>query len=261
MGRVIVQIYEVQDCKEAEALIELGVDHIGSVLMSTDFSRSDPLDDTLALVAECQKKSSLIPLFTDVDMISRAMDRYRPDIVHFCEVLTGNGSEAGRNAAFERQQVVRERFPEISIMRSVPIAQSGLAERVPTIEIARMFEPVSDFFLTDTLVNSDATEIESAQPVNGFVGITGITCDWDMAAKLVQTSAIPVILAGGISPDNVLNGMKRVKPAGVDSCTLTNAADTEGRPVRFKKDLYKVKRLVDLVRGRQAEGSGNPSAC
>lgn len=261
MGEVIVQIYEVQECREAEALMELGVDHIGSVVMSADFSRNDPLKETFALVSSCGKKSSLIPLFTDIDMISRTMDRYRPDIVHFCEVVTGNGSPAGMNAAYERQKTVRERFPEISIMRSVPIAPSGLADRVPTLDIARMFEPVSDYFLTDTLVVPNEKAVESAQPVEGFVGITGKTCDWDMAEMLVKKSGIPVILAGGISPGNVAKGVLHVNPFGVDSCTLTNAFDSEGRPIRFRKDLKKVKQLVDAVRQHENNTENRATAC
>lgn len=253
MEDVIVQIYEVQDREEAEALIELGVDHIGSVLMSAEFSHDDSLMETLSLVAECRRKSSLIPLFTDVDMISRALDRYRPDIVHFCEVLSENGSPAGMKAAFERQKILRDRFPGISIMRSVPIAPPGLADRVPTLEIARMFEPVSDYFLTDTLMISQGAGAEDAQPVNGFVGITGKTCDWDMAGKLVESTDLPVILAGGISPDNVGEGIRRVRPSGVDSCTLTNLADREGRPIRFRKDMEKVKRMVEAVRQCQKD--------
>lgn len=261
MGRVIIQIYEIQDRDEAEALMELGVDHIGSVLTSPDFSRNDPLGETLGLVSEFRKKSSLIPLFTDTDMISSALDCYRPDIVHFCEVLTGNGSETGRAAAFERQEIIRDRFPEIAIMRSVPIAREGLAEHVPTLEIARMFESVSDFFLTDTLVVQDTAAIETAQPVSGFVGITGKTCDWGMASELVKSSGIPVILAGGISPDNVMDGIERVNPAGVDSCTLTNAEDSEGRPIRFKKDLKKVKQMVNAVRDSRNRGKGASVVC
>jgi phosphoribosylanthranilate isomerase len=72
-----------------------------------------------------------------------------------------------------------------------------------------------------------------------------------MASNLVAASGIPVILAGGISDGNVLDGMDRVKPAGVDSCTLTNAMDRNGNPVRFKKDMDKVKLLVDRVRRNQ----------
>ena len=86
------------------------------------------------------------------------------------------------------------------------------------------------------------------QPVRGFVGITGQRCNWDTAAELVSSCRIPVILAGGVSPGNVVEGIRQVKPAGVDSCTRTNALDKNGLPIRFKKDLKKVKQLVDAVR-------------
>ena len=39
-----------------------------------------------------------------------------------------------------------------------------------------------------------------------------------------------------------------VLPAGVDSCTKTNATDLKGRSIRFKKDFSRVKRFVDEVR-------------
>ena len=80
------------------------------------------------------------------------------------------------------------------------------------------------------------------------MGITGKTCNWDFATQLVQSSHIPVILAGGITPDNVFDGIMKVMPAGVDSCTGTNALDAEGRSIRFKKDLEKVKHMVDETR-------------
>jgi len=35
MKRIVIQIYEVQDPEEAQALIALGVDHIGSVIVSS----------------------------------------------------------------------------------------------------------------------------------------------------------------------------------------------------------------------------------
>ena len=87
------------------------------------------------------------------------------------------------------------------------------------------------------------------------MGITGKTCNWDVAAQLVQSSLIPVILAGGITPDNVFDGIMQVMPAGVDSCTGTNALDSKGRSIRFKKDLEKVKHMVDEV--RRAEEMSN----
>jgi phosphoribosylanthranilate isomerase len=86
------------------------------------------------------------------------------------------------------------------------------------------------------------------EPVEGFIGITGRTGDWTVARQLVEASAVPVILAGGLSPENVYEAVMAVTPFGVDSCTRTNALDSSGRPVRFKKDLKRVKAFVQEVR-------------
>ncbi len=100
--------------------------------------------------------------------------------------------------------------------------------------------------MTDTLRGYEKQNAD--QPVAGYVGITGEVCDWDLAAALVEASRIPVILAGGISPENVFDAIGRVKPAGIDSCTQTNARDNRGRPIRFRKDFDRVRRLLDEVR-------------
>jgi phosphoribosylanthranilate isomerase len=75
---------------------------------------------------------------------------------------------------------------------------------------------------------------------------------------LAQQSSIAVILAGGISPDNVIEGISRVHPAGVDSCTGTNAVDLAGKPIRFKKDPVKVAKLVQAVRQLDRRSTANP---
>jgi phosphoribosylanthranilate isomerase len=67
----------------------------------------------------------------------------------------------------------------------------------------------------------------------------------------VENANIPVILAGGISPQNVMDGIRQIRPAGVDSCTRTNVLDKTGKPIRFKKDLVKVKTLVEQVRAAE----------
>jgi phosphoribosylanthranilate isomerase len=42
----------------------------------------------------------------------------------------------------------------------------------------------------------------------------------------------------------------------VDSCTRTNILDKTGKPIRFKKDLVKVKLLVEQVRAAEKSLSG-----
>ena len=255
MNPILVQIYEVQTPAEAETLVELGVDHIGSVILSEETWKIPILKETLHVTEQTTSQSSLIPLFSRRDLVFRVLDYYRPDIVHFCETLNPIHINANRSLAYliRLQQSVKEKFPEIKIMRSIPIPPSNSNGQDSVLETARAFEPVSDYFLTDTILMPGVGSYPDQQPVQGFIGITGQTCNWDSAAKLVESTLVPVILAGGISHDNVINGIMHVRPAGVDSCTHTNAVDRKGRIIRFKKDLDKVKRLVKAVRRAEKE--------
>ncbi len=245
----LVQIYEIQTPQEAEKMVSLGVDHIGSVLLSADQWRDTRILDTIRTVQGCGVKSSLIPLFTDIDLISAAIEFYQPDIIHFCDSLRSDSESI--SVAVERQQAIRRRFMQLDIMRSIPIARQGSAESAEnagSIELAGILEPFSDWFLTDTLLVDPLMGSAQPQPIDGYVGITGQTCDWEVAAQLVSVSSIPVILAGGIGPENVFEGIAKVNPAGVDSCTRTNATDDNGFPIRFRKDAEKVEAMVRAVR-------------
>jgi phosphoribosylanthranilate isomerase len=248
--RILTQIYEVQTPSEAETLVNLGVDHIGSVILSAADWRKPEIKETITRLSSTQAKSSLIFLYQDQHLVFSSLDYYRPDIVHFCEMLVDPKSRQPMADAVRicenLQAAVRERFPEIKIMRSIPIPETGRADGFSVISLAKLFEPMSDYFLTDTLIVDDGNGGD--QPVSGFVGITGKTCDWEMAAQLVKMTRIPVILAGGLSPDNVYEGILNVRPAGADSCTLTNAVDEDARPARFQKDMEKVKKFIAETR-------------
>lgn len=265
MKPILVQIYEIQEPREAEALLGLGVDHMGSVLLSREGWKVPAVREVTALLAAEHVKSCLIPLFNDMEDLCRALDYYEPRILHFCEALPfprPGGPDVRR--LWEPHSLLQERlkarYPGLEVMRSIPIPRGGKTGSAAAGEalgrMADWFAPASDYFLTDTLLGDWDAPAFSGEPVAGYVGITGETCDWDLAAALVARSAVPVILAGGISPENVREGILKVRPAGVDSCTGTNARDPGGRPVRFRKDREKVRRLVEEV--RRAERSLSP---
>ncbi len=247
---MIVQIYEIQRPEEAEAIIEDGVDHIGGVVLSSREWKDPHLFETVQLVKAADRISSLIPLFSDLDAIRRVLDYYRPDILHLCEILPGAPSDrSGCADQLAIQKAIHKAYPAIKIMRSIPIGRPGQADADATLALAAAFEPFSDYFLTDTLLPPEGTS-SGAQPVDGFVGITGKTCDWQVARALVDQVRIPVILAGGLSPENVQTAIATVGPAGVDSCTATNQFDTEGRAIRFQKDRERVRAFVRAARRR-----------
>ena len=245
---MIVQIYEIQTPQEAERCIELGVDHLGSVLLYEDEWRSPVIREVTNLTRGTGAKNSLIPLFGSLQTLCNALDYYRPHYIHFCENLMGPpGHELDLDRIINLQWALRQRFSGIGIIRSIPIPRAGQGLKDPVLDMARALEPVSDLFLTDTWLGKE--------PVQGYIGITGKTADWDTSRQLVLRSQIPVILAGGLSPENVYTALEQVRPAGADSCTQTNAVDRDGRPIRFKKDFNRVKAFVREVR-RFEKGPG-----
>jgi phosphoribosylanthranilate isomerase len=239
-------------------MIGLGVDHIGSVITSCD-DRHDPIiRDTVSAVRKMGAVSSLIPLYTDPDAVCDTLDYYRPQIIHLCDTLDGNGGNSV-DAALRLQAAIKRQYPDVQIMRSIPIGQKDGTTGEEVLALAARLEPLTDYFLTDTVIGSQSGEVDADQPVQGFVGITGLTCDWSVAARLVSRSRIPVVLAGGISPENVAEGIRRVHPFGVDSCTCTNVVDPNGHAVRFKKDPVRVKALVSET--RRSDGMASDGSC
>jgi phosphoribosylanthranilate isomerase len=259
MKRILVQIYEIQEPSEAGPLIELGVDHIGGVILSQDHWKMPLLRESIRHINQSPSTSILIPLLKETEEILRALDYYEPALVHFCNDIPlqdGDATLAACDRIIRLHEQIRLDFPGIGIVRSLPIPEAqkpGIAEAAKTLlRIASELEDSCDFFMTDTLLGWHPAESSSPQPVEGFVGITGRRCDWAIAAALCRQTRIPVILAGGISPDNVREAVLAVRPAGVDSCTLTNWTDHQGLPVRFRKDPAKVRRLLEEVRHSEA---------
>ena len=241
---MLAQIYEIQTPEEAEKCIDLGVDRIGSVLLSaSDWKRPD-IREVIGLSKGTGATNSLIPLFGDWDTLCKVMDYYRPHFVHFCDTLTNeHGHKVDMSPFILLQRKFKNAFPDIGIVRSIPLPAAGLAPDFPCLDLVRALEEVSDFFLIDTWLGKE--------PVEGFVGITGKLADLERAKVIVLQSSVPVLLAGGLSPENVFDTVTEVLPAGADSCTHTNQVDPSGKAIRFKKDFRKVEKFVKEIRRAQ----------
>ena len=147
MSRLIIQIYEIQTPADAEEMINLGADHIGSVILSETDWKVDAIRETVHVARAANACSSLIPLFSDEDTILRLLDYYHPDIIHFCDdIALRSHPRSLIDQLLKIQERVKNIFPEILIMRSIPILQAGAQGCVPTLQLARLFQPASDFF-------------------------------------------------------------------------------------------------------------------
>ncbi|MFN3681034.1 MAG: phosphoribosylanthranilate isomerase [Nitrospira sp.] len=91
-------------------------------------------------------------------------------------------------------------------------------------------------------------EFHGRAGVRGFVidafseqayGGTGRPVDWTLAGEIARTA--PVLLAGGLNPDNVDEAIRSVRPYGVDV-----SSGVEVRP--GKKDPVKVKSFIEAAK-------------
>lgn len=77
--------------------------------------------------------------------------------------------------------------------------------------------------------------------VLGQLGGTGETFNWELAQRAVKLGS-PVILAGGLTPENVSNAVRIVRPYGVDVSSGVESA-------QGKKDHTKVRDFIAAAKG------------
>lgn len=80
-------------------------------------------------------------------------------------------------------------------------------------------------------------------------GGTGRTFDWDLAAQAAHSAR--VVLSGGLTPENVIEAIERVRPYGVD---VSSGVETDG-----KKDHAKIREFVRRVREWDVRRAGAPA--
>lgn len=218
---MITQIYTAQSPEEAVALAELGVDHVG--LTPADIGL--PGEISIEVAAKCAQairgkaKSSALSVSANLDEISAMVEVVRPDILHLC----GLPGDVPPHAVAQ----LRGQIGDVKIMQA--IAMSG----PESLEEAQAYAPYADMLILDSVAPSIAG-----------VGAAGETHDWSLSARIVREVNIPVILAGGLSPNNVQEAIGVVAPWGVDSLTATNQQLSEGG---FRKDLKEVAAFVQAA--------------
>lgn len=103
------------------------------------------------------------------------------------------------------------------------------------VQIWRAVKYQEDIFVPDPEKwEANRYLIDAAVP--GMHGGTGVIADWEESAKLAEK--LPVMLGGGLTPDNVADAIRIVNPLGVDT-----ASGVESEP--GKKDRAKLKLFIE----------------
>jgi phosphoribosylanthranilate isomerase len=207
-----VKICGIRRIEDALAAAEYGADAVGFLVgqkhASPDFV--DP-DDAAAMVAA-------LPPHIDSVLVTHLAE---PDeIVRLANTTGVSAIQLHGDTSPDQATEIKQRVAQLKTYKAIHVVDAQ------SIDTARQYTTV-DALVVDTL---DASTDQ--------VGGTGRTHDWAISRQIVEQLPIPVILAGGLTPDNVATAIRQVRPYGVDVNSGTKGPDGY-------KDHTKLKRFID----------------
>ncbi len=196
-----IQAAGVSSLEESLFCAAVGVDALGFTLeLPSGIHDGLTLDKSAAIIAGLPTDilAVIITYLTSAQAASDLLQRTGGHAVQFHGGIPPSELSAFRSA-----------YPQAATIGMVTVSGPESIER------AAHFEPL----LWDAII------LDSLDPATGKTGATGIVHDWALSARIVEISPVPVILAGGLNPDNVEEAIMRVRPNGVDAHTGLEDAD------------------------------------
>ena len=201
---VKVKICGITNVEDARAAVEAGADLLGFV-----FAEQSPRCVTVEQAAE----------------IARVVPPFVLRVGLFINAPTELVMEAMMRCGLQLLQFHGEETPEYCLQFGT---MSMKAFRVKDAETIRT---LPDF-------PTDAWLLDAFVP--GQRGGTGHSFNWDLAIEAVKLGK-PVFLAGGLTPENVAEAVRRVQPYGVDVSSGVESAPG-------KKDHAKVRAFIEAAK-------------
>lgn len=214
----VIQVAGVIDQAEAELLASCGVRYFGFPLR-LPVHRPDLSEEEAAAIIRKFRSPARAVLIT---YLSKA-----GAIVEFCNQLGASIVQLHGDIELAELRGIKKRQPDLTIIKSLVVGSRPMEQLLALVECT---SSDVDAYITDTF-----------DPATGASGATGKTHEWAMSRQLVEHSPKPVILAGGLTPENVRAAILAVRPAGVDA--HTGLEDASGR-----KNEEKVTRFVSEAR-------------
>ena len=200
---VKVKICGMTNYEDAIAAVNFGADAIGFI-----FHQPSPRYISPNMAAQITRK--LPPFVTTVGVFVKKRPKEIQEII--------------RVAGIDIVQLHGDESPEIchAFKRVIKVV------RVKDDNLSMLKQYLVSAFLLDTYTNTT-------------YGGTGTSFDWDIAKKAKRFG--PIILAGGLTPENVKEAVQKVIPYGVDV-----VSGVEGE-IKGEKNHNKMKAFIENVRG------------
>ena len=209
MPRTRIKICGITTPDALQAAADAGADAVGFVFHPQSPRHIDP-DKAWALAA------SVPPLMTTVGLtVDLSLD-------DFAEIESRCPTGMSQLHGSEPDDIVQELGPDV--IKAIQYDQATIAER---------------------LRHYDGMPEVSAILVDGSAGGEGTSFDWQGLADAARDIATPIILAGWLTPENVAEAVRTVRPFAVD---VSSGVESE----RGVKDASLIHAFCDAVRAADA---------
>ena len=215
MRRVRVKICGINRKEDLDAAAAAGADAVGFVVGVASSPRNVSLTEAEMLIRQVPPfvKSVLVTVPASLEELAKTCEKLNPDVIQI----------HGENVLDESS--VREKLPNTLLIGAVKANPANVIENAE--KAAKMFDAV--------LLDSFA---------HGKHGGTGLVHDWELSQRVKQViHPTPLILAGGLNPENVAEAVRAVEPYAVD---VSSGVERQPGIKDHKKMIDFVKNAKDV---------------
>ena len=207
------KICGINTWENAEIALSCGADALGFLVGITHLAE-DKIE-----VEDAKKIIDRLPPFVSTVAVTHLTDPKKS--VEMCRYLGVTTLQIHDYIKPEEVAFCARELPGTKIIKAVHVIDN---DKAGTIEMAHSFEKVADALLLDSRM---------AERLGG----TGRTHDWNISREIVEEMSLPVMLAGGLTDQNVYEAVRRVRPYAVDV--------NSGVEVNGDKDPDKVRGFIE----------------
>ncbi|MCC4770503.1 phosphoribosylanthranilate isomerase [Methanosarcina sp. DH2] len=220
-----IKICGICSPEDIELAALYGADALGFITeVPVESPRKLDSDIASALVSKVPKylDSVMVIMPENSTCALELIDKVRPDIVQIHSDLP-----------LLELEIIREKA-DIPVIKTLSVPAGRGASKLQNL-VKRLLEEVREMEESGAV---DSILLDSG--VAGKIGGTGCVHDWDLSRKIAEETSLPLILAGGLRPENVQEAIRVVSPYAVDTAS---GVETCGN-----KDAVKIRNFIEEVR-------------
>jgi phosphoribosylanthranilate isomerase len=184
-----VKICGITNKTDLHSAVNAGADAVGFIVGVESSPRNLSFKEAKNLICK-------VPLF--VNSVVVAVPENTDKVRDICNILHPNAVQIHGNMSSFDLLFVKEEFPNLRLIRAIKAEPKNAKKRA-----------------LDAVKNFDAVLLDSY--ARGKHGGTGVIHNWELSVKIKQViHPIPMILAGGLNPENISDAISYVQPYAVD---------------------------------------------